>query len=64
MPAYTHSHIFSQACKDRVYSLHAAGRLRAVIDQEEFSGLSRAAEAVEHMLSGRSVGKVVLRVSG
>jgi NADPH:quinone reductase-like Zn-dependent oxidoreductase len=52
-----------QACKERVYGLHRAGELRAVIDASEFAGLGRAADAVEHMLSGRSAGKVVLRVA-
>ena len=53
-----------QACKERVYSLHAAGQLRVVVDAARFNGLARAADAVEHMLSGRSAGKVVLCVGG
>ncbi len=46
-----------------MYGLHAAGRLRAVVDRAAFRGLGRAADAVDHMLSGRSAGKVVLAIA-
>lgn len=50
--------------RDRLYADHAAGRIVALVDQSgDFRGLGQAAAAVEHMLSGQSTGKVVLRVA-
>jgi NADPH-dependent curcumin reductase CurA len=44
----------------RLLAWHAAGELRVRIDRVRFGGLEQAADAVEHLLSGRSLGKVVL----
>ena len=53
------------AFRDRLYADHAAGKLLALVDTSAtFDGVGEAADAVEHMLSGRSTGKVVLRMSG
>lgn len=49
---------------DRLFSLWLAGDVRALVDQTEFAGLERAPDAVEYMLSGKSVGKVVLDLGG
>jgi hypothetical protein len=50
--------------RDRLYADHAAGRVVALVDTtKRFCGVSEAVDAVEHMLSGRSKGKVVLHVS-
>jgi prostaglandin reductase 3 len=46
----------------RVFGLHAEGKLRVLIDQPIGVGLGAAAGAVERLMSGASVGKVVLQV--
>ena len=67
------------AVREELYARHAAGELVALVDDARpnsggggggggapgprFEGVGAAVEAVEHMLSGRSVGKVVVRVA-
>ena len=56
------------AVRERLYARHAAGKLVALVDDARpgaprFDGVGAAVEAVEHMLSGRNVGKAVVRVS-
>lgn len=49
---------------DRLFSLWLAGDVKALVDQTEFAGLESAPDAVEYMMSGKSVGKVVLDLGG
>mmetsp|Transcript_65584 Transcript_65584/g.147993 ORF Transcript_65584/g.147993 Transcript_65584/m.147993 type:complete len:369 (-) Transcript_65584:143-1249(-) len=50
-------------CKQRVLDLHASGALRALIDSKRtFQGLESVPDAIEYMLSGEAVGKVVVRI--
>ena len=52
------------AFRDQLYADHACGRLIALVDaSDSFRGVGEAVDAVEHMLKGRSIGKVVLHVS-
>jgi NADPH-dependent curcumin reductase CurA len=44
----------------RILALQAAGRLRVCVDPTPFVGLQGTADAVEHLLAGRSQGKVVV----
>lgn len=46
----------------RLLAWHAAGDLRVRIDPVRFRGVEQAADAVEHLLSGKSLGKVVLEL--
>jgi hypothetical protein len=46
----------------RLVALRAAGKLHVALDPARFVGLERAPDAVEHLHSGRSLGKVVLQV--
>ncbi len=46
----------------RLLELYHGGELNVFIDPEPFEGLERVADAVEHLLSGRSRGKVVVRL--
>jgi NADPH-dependent curcumin reductase CurA len=46
----------------RLVELQRAGRLRVVVDRE-YAGLEAAAEAVAYLQSGKSLGKVVVRVA-
>ncbi len=48
--------------RKRVFALHAEGKLQAWIDPQEFTGLSAVPDAIEYMLSGKSIGKVVVRM--
>lgn len=51
-------HLWPEA-RARLFALRAAGELRAVCDGD-FKGLGGVFDAVEHLLSGRSIGKVVV----
>lgn len=53
---------FFEAAAQRVLADYVAGRLRVEIDATPFEGLERVADAVEHLLAGRSSGKVVVRM--
>lgn len=46
----------------RLVAMHAAGTLRVALDPRPFRGLAQAADALEHLHSGKSLGKVVLQV--
>ncbi|PNW84326.1 hypothetical protein CHLRE_04g229650v5 [Chlamydomonas reinhardtii] len=51
-------------CRKRVFELAAAGRLRVMTDQgHERQGVEGVAEAIEYMLRGQHVGKVVIRIA-
>ena len=51
--------------RDRLYADLKSGALVALVDTEaRFEGVSQAPEAVNHMLSGANIGKVVLRMAG
>jgi len=46
-----------------VLDLHASGELVALVDgKRSFDGLESVADAIEYMLSGEAVGKVVVRL--
>uniref|UniRef100_A0A7S0J909 Enoyl reductase (ER) domain-containing protein n=1 Tax=Calcidiscus leptoporus TaxID=127549 RepID=A0A7S0J909_9EUKA len=50
-------------CKQRVLDLHTSGALVALVDEKRtFDGLESVVDAVEYMLSGEAVGKVVVRM--
>jgi len=56
------------AVRDNVYERHGRGELTALVDDvrpgaPRFVGVEQAAAAVAHMLAGRNVGKVVVRVA-
>jgi NADPH-dependent curcumin reductase CurA len=51
-----------------MYGRHARGELTALVDDvrpgaPRFAGVEQATAAVAHMLAGRNVGKVVVRVA-
>mmetsp|Transcript_13095 Transcript_13095/g.28291 ORF Transcript_13095/g.28291 Transcript_13095/m.28291 type:complete len:385 (+) Transcript_13095:78-1232(+) len=50
-------------CKGRVLGLFEEGKIKSLVDdEEEFVGLESVTEAIRHMLSGRTIGKVVVRI--
>jgi NADPH-dependent curcumin reductase CurA len=49
--------------KGRVLKLFAEKKLTSLIDDTEFSGLDSVSDAINHMLSGNSIGKVIVKVS-
>lgn len=52
-------------CRKRVFDLYAAGKLDVCIDHSRaFRGIESIMDAVEHMLQGRHVGKVVVQIDG
>jgi NADPH-dependent curcumin reductase CurA len=46
----------------RVLDLYYAGKLTVLVDPTPFKGLESAADAVEHLLAGRNIGKVVIEL--
>lgn len=46
------------AARERLFSLYAAGKIAVTFDDTPFTGLAQVPDAVEHLLSGRSMGKV------
>jgi len=47
------------AAREAMFALYTEGRLRVHFDERVFRGLAKVPDAVEHLLSGRSMGKVV-----
>ena len=51
-------------CKDRVLSLFSEQKLKSIVDHSiDFVGLDSISEAINYMLSGNSIGKVVVEIS-
>nr|KJB12237.1 hypothetical protein B456_002G007700 [Gossypium raimondii] len=44
----------------RLFQLYSSGKLKVVVDPKRFSGLHSVSDAVEHLHSGKSTGKVVV----
>jgi NADPH-dependent curcumin reductase CurA len=44
--------------RERLFELRREGRIEVVFDDQPFEGLAHIYDAVEHLLSGRSIGKV------
>ena len=53
---------FDEAAQ-RILSLYYNDKLKPLVDATAFVGLERVADAVEHLLAGRSSGKVVVKIS-
>uniref|UniRef100_A0A7N0T0R8 Enoyl reductase (ER) domain-containing protein n=1 Tax=Kalanchoe fedtschenkoi TaxID=63787 RepID=A0A7N0T0R8_KALFE len=51
---------FWQQHLDKLFDLFSSGKLKVSIDPKPFLGLQAVADAVEHLHSGKSVGKVVV----
>lgn len=50
-------------CQDRVLGLFAEGKLQSLVDESEtFVGLESVSDAIAHMLSGTTIGKVVVKL--
>ena len=47
-------------CKERAWQMYRDGQVKAVVDSVPFQGLEQVPKAVEHMLSGAALGKVVV----
>lgn len=52
------------SCEDRVLGLFAEGKLKSLVDDtaDEFVGLGSVSKAIDHMLSGKTIGKVVVKI--
>jgi NADPH-dependent curcumin reductase CurA len=48
----------------RLFALHEQGKLRVCLDERRFAGLEGIYDAIEHLLSGASMGKVVAEIAG
>jgi len=50
------------ACRSKTFELYEQGALRAVVDEHTFPSLERTVDAVDFMLSGQALGKVVVSI--
>jgi len=48
----------------RLFALHEQGKLKVCLDERRFTGLEGIYDAIEHLLSGASMGKVVAEIAG
>jgi NADPH-dependent curcumin reductase CurA len=48
----------------KLFDLYRAGKLKVTFDDTPFNGLAEIYDAVEHLLSGRSMGKVAVNIAG
>merc|ERR1711862_575616 len=50
-------------CKNRILELFAEKKLISIVDDtHEFVGLESVSDAIDHMLSGKTIGKVVVKI--
>jgi NADPH-dependent curcumin reductase CurA len=50
------------AAREKLFALHDAGAVKVTFDSVAFVGLGQVYDAVERLLSGRSIGKVVVKL--
>jgi NADPH-dependent curcumin reductase CurA len=48
--------------KEELFRLHREGGLTALVDSRKFNGLDSIPDAIEYMLSGTTIGKVVVEL--
>ncbi len=51
------------AARKTLFALYGQGQLRVIFDDQAFDGLPHVYDAVEHLLSGRSMGKVIVNLA-
>jgi len=51
------------AAREKLFALHQAGALHVTFDRPEYCGLEKIYDAVERLLSGRSMGKVTVNLN-
>ncbi len=51
---------YDEEASNNLFAAHARGGLKVRIDERRFEGLAQIPDAVEHLLSGESLGKVVV----
>jgi NADPH-dependent curcumin reductase CurA len=49
-----------QGAREHLFDLRRDGRIEVVFDDQPFAGLAHVYDAVEHLLAGRSIGKVAV----
>ena len=49
-----------QKLKERLFDLYYSGKLEAWVDPAEFHGVDSVSDAMDFMLSGQALGKVVI----
>ena len=48
--------------RQEMFDLHGQGKLEAWVDEKQFVGVESVADAIEYMLTGQALGKVVVRM--
>ncbi len=51
------------AARETLFGLYREGRLKVTFDEQAFEGLAHVYDAVEHLLSGQSMGKVIVNLA-
>ena len=52
-----------QGAKQRLFDRYHNGTIKALIDKKAFHGVEAVPDAVEYMLTGQAIGKVVVDLS-
>jgi NADPH:quinone reductase-like Zn-dependent oxidoreductase len=50
------------ACKKKCFDMISSGQITSLVDEKEFKTLDSVPDAIDYMLSGLAVGKVVVSV--
>jgi NADPH-dependent curcumin reductase CurA len=50
------------AAREKLFAMHEAGKLKLKFDSEPFEGLETVYDAIDRLLSSRSIGKVVVKL--
>ena len=48
------------ALRQRLYDLYQKGELQAWVDEKQFHGVEQVSDAIEYMLSGQALGKLIV----
>lgn len=53
----------TQAAKQRLFDRFYNGTIKALVDKKTFAGVEAVPDAVDYMLTGQAIGKVVVDLS-
>ncbi len=56
-----HYEEFHDEAKGRILDMYQSNKLRVLVDKNDFTGLDSIPDAVEYLLSGKNIGKVVIK---
>jgi NADPH-dependent curcumin reductase CurA len=55
--------VLSYESREETFKLYKEGKLKPLVDAKEWKGLDQVPDAIDYMLSGKSIGKVVVKIA-